>query len=62
MESTVAKALGVYIRTYFLFKSQSLSTNIKLILYKTLIRSIIIYACPTWEHEANAQLLKLQRL
>jgi hypothetical protein len=22
----------------------------------------MIYACPTWEHEANTQLLKLQRL
>jgi hypothetical protein len=60
MESTAAMAFVVYIRPNSLFKSESLST--KLILYKTPILSIMIYACPTWEHATNAQLLKLQRL
>jgi hypothetical protein len=32
-------------------------------LYKDLIRSVMMtYACPTWEHAADAHLLKLQRL
>jgi hypothetical protein len=48
--------------TYSLFKSERLSTNFKLALYKALIRSVMTYACPTWEYEADAHLLKLQRL
>jgi hypothetical protein len=35
----VAKALHTYVRTYSLFKSRHLSTNIKLTLYKALIVS-----------------------
>jgi hypothetical protein len=31
-------------------------------LYKALIRSVMTYACPFWEHEADGHLLKLQRL
>jgi hypothetical protein len=45
--------------TYSLFKSSRLSTNIKLTLYKILIRSVISYACPTWEYAAGARPLKL---
>jgi hypothetical protein len=30
--------------------------------YKALIRSVMTYACPTWEHAADAYLLKLQHL
>jgi hypothetical protein len=48
--------------TYSLFKSDRLSANIKLNLYKTLIRSVIIYASPAWEFAVNTYLLKLQRL
>jgi hypothetical protein len=62
IERTVAEALRTYIRTYSLFKSQRLSTNIKLTLDKALIRSVMTYACPTWEYAADARLLKLQRL
>jgi hypothetical protein len=62
IERTVAKALCTYLRTYFLFKSTRLSTNIKFTLYRALIRSVKTYACPTWEYAADAQLLKLQRL
>jgi hypothetical protein len=54
MERTVANSLRIYIGR--------LSGNIKLTLYKALIRSVMIYACPTWEYAAGAQLLKLQRL
>jgi hypothetical protein len=59
---TVAKALRTYIRTYSLFKSERLSTDIKLTLYKAIIRSVMTNACPTSEYAADAHLLKLQRL
>jgi hypothetical protein len=62
IERTTAKALGTYIRTYSLFKSKQLSANVKLILYRALIRSIMTYACPTWESAADTHLLILQCL
>jgi hypothetical protein len=62
IERTVAKAMRTYVRTYSLFKSGCLSTNSKLTLYKALIRSVMTYACPTWEYAADAHLLKFQRL
>jgi hypothetical protein len=62
IERTVAKALPKCMRTYSLFKYGRLSTNIKLTLYKSLIRSIMTYACTSWEHAADDHLLKLQRL
>jgi hypothetical protein len=37
-------------------------TNIKVTLYEAQIRSVMSYACLTWEYEADAHLLKLQRL
>jgi hypothetical protein len=46
----------------FKMKKWSLGTNIELKLYKALIRSVMTYACPTWEYAADAHLLKLQRL
>jgi hypothetical protein len=62
IEKTAAKALGTYIRTYSIFKSKHLSAHIKLIMYRALIRSIMTYACPTWEFAADTHLMKLQRL
>jgi hypothetical protein len=59
---TVANALHMYVKTYSLFRSVCLSTNIKLTIYKALIRSVITYASHTWEHVADACLLKLQLL
>jgi hypothetical protein len=47
---------------YSLFKSERLSAHIKLTLHRALIRSVMTYACPTWESEAKNHLLKLQRL
>jgi hypothetical protein len=44
---TVDKALRTYVRTYSLFKSERLSTNIKFAFYKALIMSVTTYACPT---------------
>jgi hypothetical protein len=46
-ERTTAKALYTYVKTYSLFKIGHLSTNIKLALYKALIRSVMTHACPT---------------
>jgi hypothetical protein len=62
IEKTAAKALGTYFRTYTIFKSKHLSAHIKPIVYRALIRSIMTYACPTWEFAADTHLMKLQRL
>jgi hypothetical protein len=62
IEGTVSMALGTYRRSCSLFKSERLSTNIKLTLHKALIRSVLTYACPTCAYAADAHLLKLQRL
>jgi hypothetical protein len=58
----VVKALGTYIRIYSVLKNKHLRANIKLIAYRTLIRSILTYACPTWDFAADTHLTKLQRL
>jgi hypothetical protein len=44
------------------YKSKHLNANIKLIVYRALIRSIMTYSCPTWECAADTHLIKLQRL
>jgi hypothetical protein len=62
IERTVAKALSTSVRTYTQFRSGRLSTNIKLRLYRAVIKSGMTYACPTWEYGADANHLNLQRL
>jgi hypothetical protein len=47
----------VYVRVFLSFKN----ANIKLTLYKALIRPIITYASPAWEFAANTHMMKLQR-
>jgi hypothetical protein len=49
IELIAAKAFRTFIRIYSLFKSEWLSSNIKLTLHKALIRSVFTYACSTWE-------------
>jgi hypothetical protein len=56
------KASRTLIRVYSPFSSERLSINITLTLHKTLIRSVITYACPALEFAADTYLLKLQRL
>jgi hypothetical protein len=56
------KAFRTFIRVYSLLKNKRLSANIKLILHKALIKSVMTYACPAWELAADTYLLKLQRL
>jgi hypothetical protein len=49
----------------FLFNERNISfvNSVKyLTLHKTLIRSVMIYACVAWEIAAETHLLKLQRL
>jgi hypothetical protein len=49
VEMIEAEAFRTFVRICSLFKSEHLSTNIKLTLHKALIRSLMTYACPTWE-------------
>jgi hypothetical protein len=53
-----AKAFRTFIGVYSLLKSERLSTNIKITLHKALIRSVITYACPTFEFAADTHLIK----
>jgi hypothetical protein len=62
IEMTEAKAIKTFIRIYSLFKSERLSTNIKLDLRKALITSVMTYACNAWKLVADTYLLKLQLL
>jgi hypothetical protein len=62
IEMIEAKVFRTFIRIYSLFKSKRLSANIRLTFHKALIRSVLTYACPTWEFVAECHLLKLQRL
>jgi hypothetical protein len=56
------KAFRTFIRIYSILKSERLSANIKLTLYKGLIRSVMTYVCPARELAADIHLLKLKRL
>jgi hypothetical protein len=62
IEMNEVKAFRTFIKVYSLFKSERLSANIKLTLHKALIRSVMTYACPTWDFAADTHLIKLQRL
>jgi hypothetical protein len=62
IEIIEAKAFRTFIKVYPLFKSERLSGNIEVTLQKALIRTIMTYACPTWEFAAENHLLKLRRL
>jgi hypothetical protein len=44
------------------FRSDRLSTNIKLVLHKALVRFVMTYACTACESAADTHLIKLQRL
>jgi hypothetical protein len=52
-----AKPFRTFIRIYALFKSERLSTNIKLTSHKALVRSVITYDCSSWELAACIYLL-----
>jgi hypothetical protein len=62
VERIKAKAFRTFIRLYSLFKSERLNSNIKLTRLQALIRSVMTYACPSWEFTAETHLSQLQRL
>jgi hypothetical protein len=53
------KTFRAFIKTYCLFKIGHLRTNIKLTLYKVLIRSVTTYASPPWENPSGEKLLEM---
>jgi hypothetical protein len=57
IEMIEAKAFKTFIKVYSPFESERLSANIKLILHKALIRSVMTYTCSAWEFDANIHLL-----
>jgi hypothetical protein len=62
IEMVKTKAFRTFIRLHSLLKSERLITDIKLTLHKALIRSVMTYACLTWEFAADTHLMKLQCL
>jgi hypothetical protein len=56
------QAFRTFIGVHFLFKTERLTSNIKLTLYKTLIRSTMTYSYPDWEFAADNHLLIIERL
>jgi hypothetical protein len=53
IELSEAKAFRKFNKIYCTFKSERSSANIKITLYKALVRSVMTYACPTWELAAD---------
>jgi hypothetical protein len=41
-------------------KSSTIDINLELIIYKSLLRSILTYTCPVWGYAANTYINKLQ--
>jgi hypothetical protein len=62
IEMIKAKAFRTLIRAYALFKSERLSTSIRLTLHKALIRSVMTYVCSVRDFVADTHLIKLQHL
>jgi hypothetical protein len=52
-----ANAFRTFIGIYSLFRSECLSTSIKLTFHKSLIRSVMTCTCPAWELAAGIYLL-----
>jgi len=46
VKTITAKSVITFLRVYFTFKSERLSTNIKLTLRKAVISTALTYACP----------------
>lgn len=59
VENKVKAILG---RLYFLFKSPALFTSTKLLLYKALVRPILLYAASVWHNVAHSHITKLQTI
>jgi hypothetical protein len=53
IEMITAKTFKTLLRIYSLFRSERLSTNIKLVLHIAFINSILTYVCPAWEFSVD---------
>jgi hypothetical protein len=62
IEMIETNTFTTFIRIYSLFKNEHLSASVQLTLHKALIRSVMTYACPTWELAADTCVLKLKCL
>jgi hypothetical protein len=56
-----SQGLG-HVHQDILYIQKYLSANIKLIVYRAIIRSIMTYDCPTWKCAVDTHSMKLQRL
>lgn len=54
------KAISNLIKFYPIFKNKYLSIHSKLIFYKSLIRTGLLYACPVWSLTSDSNLKKIQ--
>jgi hypothetical protein len=61
ISNTLRKA-NYRLRQLFLIlnKSSTIDINLALIIYRSLLRSILTYACPVWGNAANTYINKLQ--
>jgi hypothetical protein len=59
---TKTKAFRTFIGMYSVLKSERLNTNLKLILHKPLIRSIMTYDRSVWELATEIYFSRLQPL
>jgi hypothetical protein len=62
IEMTEANAFKTFIRMYHVLKNERLGANMKIILHKALISSVMTHAIPAWKLAADTQFLNLQRL
>ena len=56
----ISKSIATLIKLYPVFKNKYLPQKSKLILYKSLIRTAMLYACPVWSLISQTNVNKLQ--
>lgn len=56
------KAIVNLIRLYAIFKNRHFDKRSRVILYHTLVRSAMLYACPVWSMSCKTSIEKLQRV
>jgi len=62
LKTTARKALNRLLALYPLFRSREITIEAKINIYKMMIRSILTYAAPAWQHAAMTHHLQLQRV
>ena len=53
IKERIAKGNGAYYTNKPLFKSKLVSRNSKLKLYRSIIRTVVVYGCETWVLKGN---------